>query len=235
MNLYEKISQVMKDVQYLAKDDNVSTGGSGSYKAISEEKVTSTVRDSLIKNGLVIVPIAQDHSRVDEQITDNYGKQKTNRITSVDVTYRMINIEKPDEFIDIASSGTGVDTQDKGVGKAMTYAYKYMLLRTFAIPTGDDADKISSASYDDKLYGKQLAPDAKEKMKQGQDNFNKMFSSAPPKPDRPALIIRANKLCEETGYDINTALKFYKVGDTNDLTISQLQNFITKLEEKKKK
>ena len=49
------------------------------------------------------------------------------------------------------SSGTGVDTQDKGVGKAMTYAYKYLLLRTFAIPTGEDPDKISSAELDDRF------------------------------------------------------------------------------------
>ena len=41
--------------------------------------------------------------------------------------------------------------QDKGVGKAMTYAYKYMLLRTFAIPTGEDPDKISSAETDKKV------------------------------------------------------------------------------------
>lgn len=32
----------------------------------------------------------------------------------------------------------------------MTYAYKYMLLRTFAIPTGEDPDKISSEELDTK-------------------------------------------------------------------------------------
>lgn len=31
----------------------------------------------------------------------------------------------------------------------MTYAYKYALLRTFAIPTGEDPDKISSEQLDD--------------------------------------------------------------------------------------
>ena len=34
---------------------------------------------------------------------------------------------------------------------AMTYSYKYMLLRTFAIPTGEDPDKISSAETDEKI------------------------------------------------------------------------------------
>ena len=35
--------------------------------------------------------------------------------------------------------------------KFSTYAYKYMLLRTFAIPTGEDPDKISSAETDSKI------------------------------------------------------------------------------------
>lgn len=136
MNIYQKISEVMKDVQYLAKDDHVKFGQQD-YKAVSEEKVTSTVRESLIKNGIVIVPVEQSHHR-------------EGTLSTVDVSYRIQNIEDPEDFIIAKSSGTGADTQDKGVGKAMTYAYKYLLLRTFAIPTGEDPDKISSAELDDK-------------------------------------------------------------------------------------
>jgi len=135
MNIYQKIAEVMKDVQYLCKDDHVKFG-STDYKAISEEKVTTTVRESLLKNGMVIVPVEQTHSR-------------EGTLSTVDVSYRIQNIEDPLDFIIAKSSGTGADTQDKGVGKAMTYAYKYLLLRTFAIPTGNDPDKISSAQLDD--------------------------------------------------------------------------------------
>ena len=63
-----------------------------------------------------------------------------------------LNTENPDEYVDVVSSGRG-GYQDKGVGKAMTYAYKYMILRTFAIPTGEDPDKISSAELDKKQEG----------------------------------------------------------------------------------
>lgn len=147
MSIFEKISKVMEDVSYLTKDDNVSTGGSNSYKAISEEKVTSTIRASLIKNGIVIIPISQEHKREDEILKDRNGNEKLNRLTTVNVTYRIQNIEDKEDYIEAVSSGTGVDTQDKGIGKAMTYAYKYLLLRTFAIPTGEDPDKISSDLY----------------------------------------------------------------------------------------
>lgn len=150
MNVYQKILEVMKDVAYLQKDDVVGFGRS-SYKAITEEKVTSTVRASLIKNGLVIVPVQQEHERTDTVVTDKNGEQKIARLSTVNVKYQIVNVDDPEDSIVVASSGTGVDTQDKGVGKAMTYAYKYMLLRTFAIPTGEDPDKTASAEIDERF------------------------------------------------------------------------------------
>ena len=134
MNLFEKMAAVMRDVQYLAKDDHVEFKTT-KYKAISEEKVTGTMRKALLDHGLVVFPVRQTRERV-------------GTITSVDVTYRLQNIEDPNDYIEIVSSGDGADTQDKGAGKAMTYAFKYMFLRTFAIPTGEDPDKISSAELD---------------------------------------------------------------------------------------
>jgi len=144
MNLYEKIVAIMQDVAYLQKDDNVGTEKS-SYKAISEEKVTSAVRESMIKNKIVILPVKQTTEEIfTEYEKEAYGKteKKQRLMTRVDTTYKIINAEKPEESIEVVSSGSGVDSQDKGIGKAMTYAYKYMLLRSFAIPTGNDPDKI---------------------------------------------------------------------------------------------
>lgn len=134
-SLYKKISAVMQDISYLSKDDKVEFNNTR-YKAISEEKVTSAVRESLIRHGLIILPVKQVHKR-------------EGTLSTVDTDYKIIDIDSG-EFEIITSSGTGADTQDKGVGKAMTYSYKYLLLRTFAIPTGEDPDKISSAELDAK-------------------------------------------------------------------------------------
>lgn len=137
MNVYQKIAAVMADVQYLAKDDSVEFKTT-KYKAISEEKVTSTLRKALLAHGLVVFPVEQHRERVGQ-------------ITSVDVKYRLQNIDDPDDYVIVCSSGDGADTQDKGAGKAMTYAFKYMFLRTFAIPTGEDPDKICSAQIDEEM------------------------------------------------------------------------------------
>lgn len=177
-NVYQRISKVMQEVQYLGKDDMVVTNaysGAG-YKAISEEKVTTEIRKSLIKNGLVIIPISMEHTRDDEVLKDKTGNEKVSRLATVNVMYRIQNIDDKDDYIMAVSSGTGVDTQDKAVGKAMTYAYKYLLLRTFAIPTGEDTDKISSEMYDGQFQEKKakitkgIADELRERIKtQGKD------------------------------------------------------------------
>lgn len=135
MNIYQKMLEVMKNIEYLNKDDRVEYK-STKYRAMSEEKVTTTVRKELIKQGLVVFPIEQSVSQ-------------NGTITTTNTVYKMVNTENPEEFVILASSGQGADTQDKGVGKAMTYSFKYMLLRTFAIPTGEDPDKVSSDQLDD--------------------------------------------------------------------------------------
>lgn len=135
MNLHQKMLEVMKSIEYLNKDDKVSYGNTN-YKAMSEEKVTMTVRKELLKQGIVVYPVEQ-------------SVVKDGQITTTNTTYKMVNVDDPDDCVFLASSGQGADTQDKGVGKAMTYSFKYMLLRTFAIPTGEDPDKIASEQIDD--------------------------------------------------------------------------------------
>lgn len=62
----------------------------------------------------------------------------------IETIYRFVNIEKPEEFIEITTYGDGVDSQDKAVGKAMTYADKYALLKAYKIETGEDPDQNAS-------------------------------------------------------------------------------------------
>ena len=59
------------------------------------------------------------------------------------MTIRFANIDAPSDFIDVPTFGYGVDQQDKGPGKAMSYAVKYALLKALGLETGDDADNES--------------------------------------------------------------------------------------------
>lgn len=198
MNIFEKISIVMSEVSYLSKDDKVEFG-STKYKAISEEKVTSIVRSSLIKNGIVIIPVEQEHHR-------------EGNLTTVDVTYRIQNIEDVNDYILAKSSGTGADTQDKGVGKAMTYAYKYLLLRTFAIPTGEDPDKISSAELDEKMDEEEM----QKKAECGKIDELKISS--------------LKAICDKKGVPYDFVLKSCKVSDFTEITLKKFMGACEYLE-----
>lgn len=134
-NIYDKILAVMESVRYLSKDIEVQYKTTG-YKALSEAKVTSIMREQMMSQRLVMFPVEMYSSR-------------DGQISHVDVKYRIVNADNPEESIEVVSCGDGFDTQDKGAGKAMTYALKYAWLRTFAIPTGDETDAISSAEIDD--------------------------------------------------------------------------------------
>ena len=151
--VYEKILAVMGSVNYLNKDGFVETGKGKGYKALTDEKVLGAVRPALVSAGLVILPVKMEQQRTDEQVKAYDGSTKTNRITDVSVTYRIINVEDPKDYVEVVSAGTGVDTQDKGIGKAMTYAKKYAILNSFLIPSGEDTDQISSDKYTEQLMG----------------------------------------------------------------------------------
>ncbi|HDR7969527.1 TPA: ERF family protein [Bacillus pacificus] len=133
--IYSRITAIMQAVQHLEKDTAVSFNKTN-YKAISEQKVTSTIRKELIRNNLVMFP-------------ENVRYERNGNIGQVHVTYRMV-CSDDGSSITIESVGEGADSQDKASGKAMTYCYKYALLRTFAIPTGEDPDKVSSDELDHK-------------------------------------------------------------------------------------
>lgn len=215
MNIYQKINEVMKKIEYLTKDDKVEFGTT-KYKAISEEKVTTAVREQLVSQGIVIIPI--------EQQSENKELIRTEKsvfmLTSVHVKYRIQNIDDINDFIEVESNGTGVDTQDKGVGKAMTYAYKYMLLRTFAIPTGEDPDKTSSAETDAKIESEIKNQQKTKQIKQNDnENLDRLVT------EQQANTI--NILMKQKGLNVEQQLwNNYSITNTKDLTQRQYASIL---------
>lgn len=127
LNIYQRIHAIMGDVSYVQKE---SVKVNNQYKFVSHDAVTSKIRPALLKFGVLAIPNYFDIS-VDGNRTN----------CSMSITF--VNIEKPEDRIEIqcAGFGQGIDPQDKGAGKAMSYAYKYALLKVFALETGDDPEK----------------------------------------------------------------------------------------------
>ena len=167
MNIFQKMSAVTAELQTVAKNLTVSTGKNNTYKAVSERDIIDAVKPIEAKHGIYSFPC--DRQVIESQILESEynGNKKTTFFSRIKVTYRFVNVDKPDEFIDMVTFAEGIDAQDKGSGKAMTYADKYALMKAYKISTGDDPDQNASeethysnvrAGRAEQPRGKQMSP-----------------------------------------------------------------------------
>ena len=144
MNLFEKIQAVSMEIMNIEKNMKVGSG-SYAYKAVSDFDVTLEVKKAEQKFKLLSIPIKQElvSSNVHKALMEG-NKEKLTFEDNVKMTVRIIDIEKPADFIEVESFGKGLDSGDKGFGKASTYARKYALLNAYKIATGEDPDADKS-------------------------------------------------------------------------------------------
>jgi hypothetical protein len=136
MNIYQKLIEVRKSVPYLQK-----SADGPQFKYVSSSQVLANVKAKMDELGLLLVPKILNHE-VREHIKPEKGT--ITYFTELDIEYTWINAEKPEEVIVCSFYGQGVDIAgEKGVGKALTYAEKYFMLKFFNIPTDkDDPDRF---------------------------------------------------------------------------------------------
>lgn len=159
MNIYEKLSAITTELSTVAKNLEVGVGKS-KYNAVGEADVLRAVKPLEAKYKIYSYPYSRtiiESGTLENEAVDYTTKEKVikrNLFERIEVVYRFVNIENPEEYIDITSYGDGIDSQDKSVGKAMTYADKYALLKAYKIITGEDPDQHASED----LKGAQTKP-----------------------------------------------------------------------------
>lgn len=147
MNIFEKMSAITSELGTVAK--NLEVGfGKNQYKAVGEADVLAAVKPLEVKYKVYSYPVSRRVIDSGEMITTGKSNgetvEKRQLYLRVETVYRFVNIEQPEEYVDITTYGDGVDSQDKAPGKAMTYGDKYALLKAYKIQTGDDPDQKAS-------------------------------------------------------------------------------------------
>ena len=164
MNIYEKMSAITAEIGVVEKNLNVKVNSNSSYKAVSERDVLDAVKPIEQKYRVYSYPANRkivDRDVLTKETEYNGTITRTNTLfMRVETVYRFVNIDKPDEFIETAVYGDGLDTGDKASGKAMTYADKYALMKAYKLSTGDDPDKEASPEHG---YEKKAEPKATTK------------------------------------------------------------------------
>lgn len=145
LNLFQRLNEIRKKVEYIKKDRSVSTGG-GSYKAVSHDAVTAFLRPHLIEFGVIVTTSVLDCD-FDQKEPD--AKQRLfHGVFAVTFT----NADNPTECLLVRVPAHALDNGDKAPGKAISYATKYALLKTFTIETGEDEESRYKDDSDDFDY-----------------------------------------------------------------------------------
>jgi hypothetical protein len=130
-NILQRLHAVMQELDYLQKEKKNGL----QYSFVSHDKVTGAVRPLLVKHGVVCWP------------TNFTLTQEGNR-TQLLCQVVFASIDDKTDCIHVDSIGYGIDTQDKGPGKAVSYAVKYAMLKVLALETGDDPDQDQNAKFE---------------------------------------------------------------------------------------
>jgi len=144
LNLFQKMIEVRKSVPYLKKDNQ-----GYQFKYVSSSQALGALRGKMDELGVLLL-VEVSESTIREKTTAKGGVQY---LTELVLQYTWIDADNPQDRMACRFYGQGIDDGEKGVGKALTYAEKYLLLKTFNIAT----DK------DDPDYFQEKANTAKEK------------------------------------------------------------------------
>lgn len=158
--LTKAVIEVMTEVKGMEKNSRIGTGNSA-YDGTKDKDVKEVFNEKLAEKGLAIMPIdVQEETQIDrweeETIWNGQSqgmKMKQSVFTKVKTKYLLSHTSG--EWVILAGAGQGIDPQDKGIGKATTYALKNCLLYTFLTPVGKIDDTDLTHSDDIKTPAKQ--------------------------------------------------------------------------------
>lgn len=214
-NIFQRMALITAELQTVAKNLTVATSKSSSYKAVSERDILDAVKPLEAKHGVYSYPVDRTvlESNLLESETTYNGQttKKTTFMTRIATVYRFVNIDNPTDFIDTITFAEGIDPQDKGSGKAMTYGDKYALMKAYKISTGDDPDQTASEENNYKRTSKAPSP-------------TKSTSQPKTKTPRELLIVKLH----EKGIDVNEYAK--DKGLNKDTTQERYTELLAELE-----
>lgn len=212
LNIYEKMMLITEEMGVIEKNLKVQVNQTNSYKAVSERDILDNVKPLEKKYRVYSYPVDRKIAENEILTKETEYNGKTTRTNTfymrLEITYRFVNIDKPEEYIDIKTYGDGLDTGDKAPGKAMTYGDKYALMKGYKISTGDDPDKDASV----------------------ETNYKKASDD-----NKLILLSQFNELVDETNQNLELILKHYGVASNTQMTVSQLKEAIREMTKIKNK
>ncbi len=203
--VYQKIAKVQAELAKVGiskSRKNQTPGAQYNFRGIDE--VYNTLAPLMAEHGLCILPRIVEHSLSERGKTRN-----GNTIYGAIVTAEFDFVSADDGSIHVVRTmGEAMDSSDKATNKAMSAAYKYAALMTFAIPTEGDND---ADAHTPEVVAEQPTP----RVTAQADDFARI-----------AMLVKATKS------DTNAICKAAKVENIDQLSPRQAAQVIERLETK---
>lgn len=185
-SLVMKLAEVMAAVGWIEKS---GYNEFHKYRYAQEADLVNALRGELAKRHIMVFPDVKEVERKehvtetlkwDESARAKVPTARKTQLTEIAVVWTFVDGESGEER-SITVHGVGEDNMDKGFYKAFTGSEKYMLMKTFLIPTGDDPEKDSKEEAEDarqaglanaKALGEEKVKKAREKATSAPSNGN---------------------------------------------------------------
>lgn len=134
--IYKKMSEVMKDIGTISKDQKNAAQG---FKFRGIDQFVNSLYPALLKHGVFMTPRCRSETHELKDVVRGSGKAGIDKHVTIMMEY--------DFYAEDGSKVTvgpipaeGLDSGDKATNKALSAALKYALIQTFSIPTEDMVD-----------------------------------------------------------------------------------------------
>jgi hypothetical protein len=149
LNLTQKLIWIRKSVSYLKKSEDGQQ-----YKYVPGSQVVAAVRDKMNELGVLLMPSIKSHELYLNAVYRDKNKDippdspiYKEHITKLDMEMTWIDADNPESSITLGWGAQGIDSGEKGPGKAVTYAEKTFILKFFNIPT----DELDPDAFQDQV------------------------------------------------------------------------------------
>lgn len=210
--VYQAVAAVMKDmaVEGIAKNNKNQQQG---YKFRGIDDVYNALAPILARHQLCMLPRVLSREVVERQ-TKSGGALF---YTVVDAEFDLVSAVDGSTHT-IRTVGEAMDSADKSSNKAMSAAYKYAAMQAFCIPTEGDNDADAQTH---EVAAARSAPRA----------ATSNGAAKPPITDQQRDLIQT--LASAAGKSLQTICEAYRVGSIKELTASQGDAVIARLQPNK--
>lgn len=144
MNIYQRVHAIIDEGHALPKTGQMQ-GSGGNYSFHQVDEVLAFLRPLFARYRIDFSHSVVDHDCQLETVAGRNG-DRTERLTVKYVECRLTNIDNPEEQIVSIEVGYGIDSQDKGPGKATSYAVKTYLINKFLLRGQPDEEQFAPMS-----------------------------------------------------------------------------------------